>query len=168
MINVISLGCRFDRYRFSLTCFSNIKWWKKAIFWKSGFWETFISISIIFFCHLSSFWISWFWQCFSRRAVYYSSLRLFFLIILFYFIVKLLNPFLHSKVLSKPNEKINEEEDDDIACYSQKAMRHPVHTISDRQHCYGNDKAVNYRLLQKAPVFNFPDNRCSSERGSVN
>ena len=55
-------------------------------------------------------------------------------IILFYFIVKLLNPFLHSKVLSKPNEKINEEEDDDIACYSQKAMRHPVHTISNRQH----------------------------------
>ena len=47
--------------------------------------------------------------------MYYSSLRLFFLIILFYFIVKLLNPFLHSKVLSKPNEKINEEEDDDIA-----------------------------------------------------
>ena len=49
-------------------------------------------------------------------------------------VVKRFNSFLHSKVLSEPNEEIDREEDDDIACYSQKAMRHPVHTISDRQH----------------------------------
>ena len=64
--------------------------------------------------------------------------------------------------------QINKKEDEDIARDTPKAMRHPVHTVSNWQHRYGDNKAVNNRLLQKAPCFNFPDNRSSAERGSVN
>ena len=55
-------------------------------------------------------------------------------LVCFYFLVKLLNPFLHSKVLAEPDEEINEEENCDVASDTPKAMRHPVHTVSDRQH----------------------------------
>ncbi len=52
----------------------------------------------------------------------------------FDFIINRLYFFLHSKVLTEPDEEIDKEENSDIARYTPKAMRHPVHTVSNRQH----------------------------------
>ena len=73
-----------------------------------------------------------------RQAGDYPAWRLKYLSatyrIRFDFIINRLYFFLHSKVLTEPDEEIDKEENSDIACYTPKAMRHPVHTISDRQH----------------------------------
>ena len=85
----------------------------------------------------------------------------------FYLIVKLPNSFFHSEILAEPYEEINKEENCDVARNTPKVMRHPVHTVCNWQHWYGDDKAVNNRLLQKAPAFHFPNSRRSSESSSI-
>jgi hypothetical protein len=73
-----------------------------------------------------------------RQAGDYPTWRLKYLSaayrIRFDFIINRLYFFLHSKVLTEPDEEIDKEENSDIARYTPKAMRHPVHTVSNRQH----------------------------------